>query len=124
MDTDTKDYIDYLKWQAEADKNIVQLKAEHDKITQQLDNLHLQNQIGQAVRAAGGSDEIANLVAPLISSHATKKLDGTFAIGQNQVSIADAISDLRSNAALANWMKPQQPTSSLSPEGFIRQPRR
>ena len=117
------EYLDYLRYKTASDREIAKLQAEHQQLTRQMDRLDIQTQIAKEVRALGGTDDIADLIAPIIVAKATKKRDGSWSVGA--MNLGDAISDLRSSDALRSWLKPAaDPTSSLSPEGYIRTAKR
>ena len=115
----TDEYIDYLQYKTENDREIAKLQSQHQDLNRQLDDLSLRTAIGKEVRAIGGSDDIADLISPIISSRAVKGRDGTFMIGQQ--SIAEAVAELRSSDALRSWLTPATPSQTTTSEGYIRQ---
>ena len=121
--TTDDEYLDYLNFKSQSDREIAQLQAQQQQLIKQMDQLTLTSAIAKEVRAVGGTDDIADLIAPIILAKASKKRDGSWAV--NGQSLGDAIDDLRSSDALRSWLKPAaEPKSSLSPEGYIRTAKR
>ena len=117
------EYLDYLHFKSQSDREIALLQSQQRDLTRQMDQLTLKSEIGKEVRALGGTDDIADLIAPIVMSKASKKRDGSWSVGGQ--TLGDAIDDLRSSDALRAWLKPAaDPTSSLSPEGYIRTAKR
>ena len=120
---DDDGYLDYLQFKSQSDREIAQLQTQQRDLVKQMDNLTLRTEIAKEVRAVGGTDDIADLIAPIIISRAAKKRDGSWSVGGQ--TLGDAISDLRSSDALRAWLKPAaEPTSSLTAEGYIRTAKR
>ena len=113
------EYLDYLQYKTANDREIAKLQAEHRDITRQMDQLTLKSEIGKEVRALGGTDDIADLIAPIVMSKASKKRDGSWSVGGQ--SLGQVIDDLRSSDALRAWLKPAtKPSHTNTPEGYIR----
>ena len=112
--TTEDEYLDYLQFKSQSDREIAQLQAQQQQLIKQMDQLTLTSAIAKEVRAVGGTDDIADLIAPIILAKASKKRDGSWAV--NGQSLGDA---------LRSWLKPAaEPKSSLSPEGYIRTAKR
>ena len=116
--TTEDEYLDYLQFKSQSDREIANLQSQQRDLVKQMDQLTLTSAIAKEVRSMGGTDEIADLISPIILAKASKKRDGSWSVGGQN--LGDAISDLRSSDALRAWLTPAPNPTQMTPEGYIR----